>query len=129
MSHEQLPLAAATSAERKKIKNLKRAIARAERVLNNPPDVTEFDCPHCGAPGGNLRKNGWSYAIYHDPSRPAVGCRPRGKNSQYTLAYGKCHDARHAARAAYLRRIMDDAQRAKEKLCPIEKTQSSSSTK
>lgn len=101
----QLPLSAAGAGRRKRIKELKRRIHRAERRRRAPVDPYEVYCPFCEAPPGNIIKRG-----------SAISCHPQGGLS---YPQGHHHAGRRELARTLQQEILDAGRAAKEELSQL----------
>lgn len=102
----QPELAWAYAAERKRVKRLNRAVARAERVRSEGLGPRDVPCPHCGAPP--------FVSVKRDPGYCRTPGGPRSCGGP--LPHHADHKARHEAAAAKKRAILAAGEAARREL-------------
>ena len=107
VAQPELDFRGAVSKARKRLKRLKRDIARAERVQREGLRARYAPCPHYGAPAFRSVKRGGE----HDCRTPG-GLRTHGR----TLSGGGYHKARREVAGRLKKEILDRGKRARREL-------------
>lgn len=106
-SQPELDFRGATSKARKRRKQLKRHVGRAERIRTEGLGVRDVPCPHCGAPPFLSVRRGLDYQC-----RTPGGLRTHGR----TLPSGEYHRRRHEEAELTRREILDRGEEARREL-------------